>query len=65
MSYLYKKAEEVETLSDLILFIRMLRDDYLKHTESCFQDDDWENGSIDAYLDSIAAWAEGSMNAPK
>jgi hypothetical protein len=52
MSKLYEIINDIQTQSELVSFIRTLGDDYKKNKDS------WENITIDAYLDAIAAWID-------
>jgi hypothetical protein len=52
MSNLYEIINDIKTQSELVSFIRALGNDYKKNKDS------WENISIDAYLEAIAAWID-------
>jgi hypothetical protein len=47
-------ADQVTSAHEFIEFVRALRDDFTSSPS------DWSNLTIDAYLDSVAAWLEDS-----
>lgn len=46
------KADRVASRDDFIAFVRDLVKDLQDHPEN------WENGTLDRYLDTVAAWTE-------
>jgi hypothetical protein len=50
---LYNKLENISSREDLAIFVRSIVDDYLAHKN------DWENTTIDKYLEALAAVIEG------
>jgi hypothetical protein len=49
---LHEQVEAIRTRSDLASFVRALRQDLNHHPE------EWENPTLDDYLDALAAWTE-------
>ena len=52
---LYEKLKSVASSKDLSEFLNMLANDF---KENCADDNEWQNTSIDDFLESIAGWIE-------
>jgi len=50
--HISEQADSVHDMKSLVQFMNALRRDFTSNK------DEWENRSIDAYLESIAAWIE-------
>ena len=63
---LHKELENVESLERLVRFIRLMAQDKVRVSNEAMglfgEQGDWQNSSIDNYLDAIAAWAESSVS---
>ena len=63
---LHKELENVESLESLVQFIRSMAQDKVRVSNEAMglfgEQGDWQNSSIDNYLDAIAAWAESSVS---
>lgn len=46
------KLDDVRSRQDLARFVELLKEDYLLHS------DDWENMTLDTYLEAMSAWIE-------
>ncbi|MFJ9777824.1 hypothetical protein ACIRVF_42400 [Kitasatospora sp. NPDC101157] len=46
--------DEIRSREELVAFIRDLHQDYLR------QGQDWENSTLDRFLEALAAWTESS-----
>ena len=57
MKNVYKNVELIKTKKDLVAFIHELREDLKNNLE------DWENLSLDSYLEAMAAWIGAMDNA--
>ncbi|WP_159882785.1 DUF7660 family protein [Paenibacillus puerhi] len=56
---LYEKCNEVKTKDDLAEFIQSLRIDLRTNN------DEWQNLTLDQYLESIEAWVKDTSSLPE
>ena len=49
---LYETIDRIKTKKDFIRFVKLLETDFITNQE------EWENTSIDMFLDALAAWTE-------
>lgn len=61
-SDLYEAADNVESLEDLIAFIRLLRIDFENLVEDGPYCCNWENTSLDMCLSAMEAWITDTTN---
>ena len=47
-----EQVKSIETRDDFVVFMRQLLRDWRQHPER------WENASLEAYLEAIAAWVQ-------
>ena len=63
---LHEELENVESLESLVQFIRLLAQNKVRDSSESVglfgEQGDWQNSSINDYLDAIAAWAEDSAS---
>ena len=50
-----RQKEEINSSEELFHFLKLLAQDYRTNTQN------WENITIDSYLESIVAWCEDSL----
>lgn len=51
-----RPEDEVTSREELVAFIAQLRDDFVERGEQ------WENASLDRFLDALSAWIDASPN---
>ncbi len=54
----YQQLEKVKTKQELIVFIKSLRDDFKNNK------DDWQNWTLESYLEAVEAWLNDSDGLP-
>ncbi|MCR8630883.1 DUF7660 family protein [Paenibacillus radicis (ex Xue et al. 2023)] len=55
---LYEQCDAVKTKDDLMIFIQVLRNDLQTNN------DEWENITLEHYLESIEAWITDTTSLP-